>query len=549
MITPAFCAAVGAAVGYYSRAFLPSSILTGCVTGFLLLYPGLTGAAQALFIVSRSKRNSAFILLLSSAAIGLFAGLAAGKTVSPSSGLSLEKISAVSGTLMDDPRSYSARYRAQAVATLSLSRAQERGKAEVSARGDVLVFFPEGAAPRLKAFGRGCEVHIDGGFIAERRNGALLFFAKSTHIIKPAPRIEQFRTGLRMSLAERFSQFAWGGLGLALLFGMKDDLDPTLSLRYQRAGCSHVLALSGMHLAVVSATLAFFLKKPLGLRGAAAAGACFIIAYTYLAGNLPSLNRAALMYLLGTLTVLFNLPKDTLSILAMTFVLQIVLYRREGMSVSFILSYLALFGILVLSKPIYGFFRGWTPDPLGRSLSASLAAFLCTAAASSAFFSTLYPIGVIAGLVIVPLTTLFMIGAMLAMAASFLPFPLPPFISLPLSFLYAIINRVITWASLPPPLPTPNTALVLSASLAFTAFILFMDRRSRRRRLEERVQPRVYIHKKGRGGLLRRERGGARKRAAHERRVEPQQWSTAWALAFSRRHTSIMPFFMIKRGL
>ncbi|MDR0784582.1 MAG: ComEC/Rec2 family competence protein [Treponema sp.] len=484
MITPVLCAAAGAAAGYYGRAFLPPGVLTRCVMGFLVFYPGITGAARALFVVSSLKKNSAFILLLSSAAIGLFAGLAAGKTDPPSPGLPLEKIRAVSGTLMDDPRSYSTKYKEQAIGTigtLALQRAKGLGKVEVSARGDVFVFFPEGAVPRLKEFGRGCEVYIEGVFLEGSRDEELAFSAKSTHIIKPAPRIEQFRTGLRVSLTERFSKFTWGGLGIALLFGMKDNLDSTLSKRYQEAGCSHVLALSGMHLAIVSATLALFLKKPLGLRAAAVVGAVFIIAYIYLVGNLPSLNRAALMYLLGTVAVLFNLPKDSLSILAMTFVLQIALQRREGMSVSFILSYLALFGILVLSKPIYGFFRGWTPDPLGQSLAASLAAFLWTAAASAAFFSVLYPIGVIAGLVVVPLTTLFMVGAMLAMAVAFFPFPLLPPISMLLSFLYTVISRIVTWASLPPSLPASNTTLVLTATLTLTGLILFVDRLSRRR--------------------------------------------------------------------
>jgi competence protein ComEC len=376
--------------------------------------------------------------------------------------------------LRDDP--FLTKRKEQAIGILSLKRAKGFGKVETSAQGDVTVLFPESAIPRLREFGRGCEVRIGGSFLEGKRNGALVFSAKSMYITKSAPRVEQFRTRLRADLAERFSEFAWGGLGLALVFGIKDDIDSTLSKRYQEAGCSHVLALSGMHLSIVSAVLAFFLKRPLGVRAAAVAGAVFIIAYIYLVGNFPSLNRAALMYLLGTIVVLFNLPKDALSILAITFMLQIVFYRREGMSVSFILSYLALLGILVLSKPIYNFFRGWMPDPLGRSLAVSIAAFLCTAAASAAFFSVLRPIGIIAGLVVVPLTTFFMIGAMFAMAASFIPLPLSPLLYKPLALLYEVISRIVTWASFSPALPASNTALVLSVTLGLAGFILIADK-------------------------------------------------------------------------
>jgi competence protein ComEC len=432
-------------------------------------------------VLSASRKNRAAILLFTSAAIGVFIGFAAGKPNLPGLGLPSEKIAAIYGTLRDDPRSFLTEHGEQARGTLALKRVKGFGKVEVSAKGDVLVFFPEGAIPRLKEFGRGCEVYIEGTFL-EGRRGELLFSAKSTHITRAAPRIEQFRTGLRANLVERFSRFTWSGLGLALLLGIKDNLDSTLSKRYQEAGCSHVLALSGMHLAIVSAALAFFLKKPLGLRAAAIIGAVFIMAYIYLVGSLPSLNRAALMYLLGTFVILFNLPKNTLSILSMTFVLQIVFQRHEGMSISFVLSYLALFGILVLSKPIYGFFRGWMPDPLGQSLAASMAAFLWTAAASAAFFSVLRPIGIIAGLIITPLTSLFMIGTMLAMAVSFSSLPLLSLLSKPLSLVYAVISRCVTWASFSPPLPASNTTLVLLITLALTGLVLSADKLKFRRR-------------------------------------------------------------------
>jgi competence protein ComEC len=463
----------GAVVGYYGTAFLPPNVLARCILGFLAVYTGSIGAARAVLVFSETVRNRARILFLMSGAVGVFIGFATGKQSPLIIGLPTEQVNTIYGILRDDPRIVPLRRGEQALGTLSLLRVKGLGGVQASAKGEVLVFFPEGAIPRLKEFGRGCEIYIEGNFVKREARGEYAFFAESTHITKPASRTEQFRARIRANLAERFSGFAWGGLGLALLFGMKDDVDSTLSKQYREAGCSHVLALSGMHLAVVSAVLAFFLKKPLGLHAAAVIGAVFILVYVYLAGDFPSLNRAAIMYLLGTVIVLFNLPKDTLSVLAMTFVLQIIFQRGEGLSVSFILSYLALFGILVLGNPIYGFFRGWMPDPLGRSLAVSIAAFVCTAYVSAAFFSVLYPVGIIAGLVIVPLTTLFMMGALFAMAVSFVPMPLPSLLSDSLSLLYAVISRIVAWASLPPALYTPNATLVLLATLAFIGFVLF----------------------------------------------------------------------------
>jgi competence protein ComEC len=230
-----------------------------------------------------------------------------------------------------------------------------------------------------------------------------------------------------------------------------------------------------MHLAVVSAVIALFLRKPLGLKAATLAGAVFIVGYIYLVGDMPSLNRAAIMYLLGAATLLFSLPNNTLSILGMAFIMQIVIQPASGTSLSFILSYLALAGILALSEPVYALFRGKLPDFLGQSLSASIAAFLATAGVSAAFFGVINPFGIVAGLVVVPLTTMFMLGSMLALALAFTAPVTLRWLDVALSFLYQGIEHLVSWAAIPGGLkagPVP----VLLASLGIIALVFGVQR-------------------------------------------------------------------------
>jgi competence protein ComEC len=118
-----------------------------------------------------------------------------------------------------------------------------------------------------------------------------------------------------MDLIRRFDNYSWGGLALALLVGIRDSLDSNLTRQYRDAGCSYVLALSGMHLAVLISIISFFLKKPLGLKKAAIAGAAVILLYCFIVGPMPSLDRSLLMYLLGVLAVLGALPKEPISLL------------------------------------------------------------------------------------------------------------------------------------------------------------------------------------------------------------------------------------------
>jgi competence protein ComEC len=366
------------------------------------------------------------------------------------------------------------------MAQISLETAMDSRGTRASARGRLTVFFPDETMPRLKDFGRGSRIYVEGRLAAGENP---LFRASSVHVTKAAPALEQFRTGLRMRIVETFSngtgggKRSWGGLALALLLGIRDNLDTDLAGLYQKAGCSHVLALSGMHLAIVSSLIAFFLKRPLGLKAAAITGAAFICIYVFLVGSQPSLNRAALMYFLGTLAVLGALPKKAGLLLGLSFLLQIVIWPESGLSVSFILSYLALAGILSAGEALARIFRGGIPGVLLQPLAASLGAFIATSAATAFFFGELRPIGIVAGLIIVPLTTLFMTGAMAWLALGFLSPFLASFIGGGLSLLYALMDRLVSLAARFPGFQVSRPPLVLALSLGLWVFIIWLGKR------------------------------------------------------------------------
>jgi competence protein ComEC len=366
-------------------------------------------------------------------------------------GLPPEQISALEGVVLEDPRALSG---GNGMAALTLTRVWGRQtsiggpRVRSSARGRVTVLFPGGRLEDLKEFGRKSTVYLEGGFISGRsgETGPGLFRASAVHINSPAPPLEQFRTGLRRNLVSRLSRpenRTWGSLALALLLGVRDNLDSALSRSYREAGISHVLALSGMHLAVLSGLIAFLFKPTLGSRGAAMAGALFITGYVFLVGSQPSLDRAAIMYLLGALAIIFSLARNPASLLNLAFLIQIAWRPESGMSVSFMLSYLALWGILHLGLEITGLFRGKIPPALLQGLSASLGAFIVTAPVSAANFGILQPAGILSGLVVVPITTFFMILSMGYLALD----PVLPFLARPLgmglSLLYKTLDRLV----------------------------------------------------------------------------------------------------------
>ncbi|MDR0589545.1 MAG: ComEC/Rec2 family competence protein [Spirochaetaceae bacterium] len=472
--------------GLYLRGGPPLPWITGgaLVLGSLIALFRVLGDSPAGFFSALKIRYYFRKICRYSIALGFgfFLGLTV-RTVNAASelrlGLPRERVRGITGTLRDDPRAFGD---GRGMGYLEVSGASGIGGTRTSARGRVLAFFPAGAIPRLKEFGRGAPVYVEGSFVASSSGGEKafqagvpLFRAESVHLLGAAPPVEQFRTRIRVEVLEQFAGSSWGGLASALILGVKDDLDSTVSELFKAAGCSHILALSGMHLAIVSALIAFLLKKPLGLKPAAWGGAFFILLYVYLVGPQPSLVRAAIMYLLGTAAVLGALPRQPVPLLGLAFLIQIVLDPSSGDTLSFMLSYLALGGILTAGEAIHDLIRGKVPGILAQPLSASLGAFIATAAVSAAAFGVIRPGSIGAGLGMVPLSTLFMILAIVYLGVSFLLPPLTGPLGLVLSGLYDFLGGAASAASRVPGVEGASPAVLGSVSLVLVFGLLFVQ--------------------------------------------------------------------------
>jgi competence protein ComEC len=421
-------------------------------------------------------------LFVIAAAIGFSLGLAARQQVSGpvKTGLPEQRIIGIMGHLAEDPRTFNDQ---RGIGSVELSGVAGAGGLRASAEGKIPVFFPAEAIAPLKEFGRGCELYTEGTMV--RRNGELLFRAASVHVVKPASPLEQSRTGFRSRLLKKFDGQTWGPLASALLLGVRDNLDTDLSEGFRNAGCSHVLALSGMHLALLSGVIAFVLRRLLGVRAASVIGGLFIAAYVYLAGAQPSLMRSAIMYFLGTFALLNFFKNRILSALSLAFIIQIIIQSEAGTSLSFILSYLALAGILWIGEDIQALLRGKLPATaafLAGSLSASLGAFIATAAVVSFYFGVLRPIGIFASLFIVPLASLFMILALCALAFSFIAPPLFGPLSFLLEKLYSALEFSVSITGKAPGLEVPHPAPALIVSLLAAALILVLRRLDQQRK-------------------------------------------------------------------
>jgi competence protein ComEC len=490
--TPILYATLGAAVSYYGIGPIRGHGWVLWFLGFMLIL--LMSLMQALVqtparffedprVRCSVRRGKVYLIALS---LGFSLGLKAGVSPPVRLGLPEAQIIGIYGTLQDDPRLLT---QGRGMANLTLQRVSGIGGIQASAQGKIGVLFPDETIPRLKTFGRGSEVYLEGRLLSPKtaagnsRGTDPLFLAQSVHIVQFPPLLERVRSAVRREVIQRFVGPSWGGLALALLLGVKDNLDTELSKSYQYAGCSHVLALSGMHLAIIATVFTVLLKKPLGLKAAAIISMLGILSYVYLVGNLSSLHRAAIMYILGTLALLGALPRQPATLLGMTFLIQISLQPESGHGIAFILSYLALGGILFIGETIYELIRGILPEIAAQPLAASLGAFIATSAVMTLFFGMLRPIGILAGLIIVPLTTLFMLGAMTVLVLPFLVKPL----GMILSLWYAILEKLASLAALTPGIPISSPVPVLLVSLGL--WVLCIGLRSRQNAQRRNLAP------------------------------------------------------------
>jgi competence protein ComEC len=482
---PLICAAVGAAFGFY---------ILGSLTPLVILSVMLVSVTVlSLFrVLSSFDPNSRQFRLMSVYSVVFAAGLCVGISAQAASvnkvrfGITEEKIIAIKGVLLEDPRVISG---GKVMASVSLKQAAGVGGLRASSRGELTVFFPEDSSVKIREFGRGTEIFAEGS-LHSGKNGRT-FSAQSMHITKQASPIERMRTGVRLNLIQRFNKnftkgnaFAnvnAGGLALAMLIGIKDNLDTDLAAMYRNAGLSYVLALSGMHLAVIAAIIAFLLRKLLGIKAAAITGAVIIAAYCFIVGPMPSLNRAALMYFLGVLAILGTLPKESISVLALSFMIQIIITPASGNSISFILSYLAMLGILIIGRPLASLFAGKIPDFILQPLAVSCGAFLATAGVTCFAFGVLAPAGIITGLIIVPAATLFMIVSIVWLVFDMVS--LSGIINIPLSLLYQFTEKTVFFAGRIPYISVSRPFSILMLSLVLSLAVIFLEYRSREKRL------------------------------------------------------------------
>ena len=139
-----------------------------------------------------------------------------------------------------------------------------------------------------------------------------------------------------------------GKLASALLLGARDHLSGDTSLHFRRAGVTHLLALSGLHVSILIAALELLLRAiacPKRVR----AITVFVIAFGYLlfTGASPSTARAVLMLGVLTLGYYWKTDYDPLTSVSVVLALLLLISPNAILDIGLWLSFVAAASILI----------------------------------------------------------------------------------------------------------------------------------------------------------------------------------------------------------
>ena len=148
------------------------------------------------------------------------------------------------------------------------------------------------------------------------------------------------------------------GLPSALLLGDKTALSDSVRRDFSRAGVSHLLAISGLHMTLLFGLLAGLLRLlRLPKRGRAVILSVCAAGYLILLGFPPSATRAAIMLGFVYLSHLLSAKADSLTSLGLAGALILAVTPCAAADAGFWMSYLAVLGLVTLMPEVNRFFK------------------------------------------------------------------------------------------------------------------------------------------------------------------------------------------------
>ncbi|WP_079547622.1 ComEC/Rec2 family competence protein [Christensenella massiliensis] len=194
---------------------------------------------------------------------------------------------------------------------------------------------------------------------------------------------------LREKMAEKidavFSEVS-APVAKAMFLGIKDEIPQEMREQFSKTGIAHILAISGLHVAIISYAFNFLLKKMKAERRIRfLLNISLLVLYAALTGFAPSILRAVLMTVFVIIGRWRFSKRDTLVFLSAALLVTLFINTAQLFSPGLLMSYGVVFGILCLNPPLKRIFhriklnKVRLDTSLATSISATASVFPMTA--------------------------------------------------------------------------------------------------------------------------------------------------------------------------
>lgn len=210
---------------------------------------------------------------------------------------------------------------------------------------------------------------------------------------------------LRQRIGARVEQLFpdWqAGYMKGLLVGLADELEPDKYIQFTQLGLTHILAISGSHVAINVGLLFGLLRLCRVTRETSIIIVfCFVPIYVLLTGFSPSVIRAGMMTMLGLYILRQRRLKDGLNVLSAAALLMLLWEPNYLLNISFQLSFAVTAGLIIFVPQLLPLLR-FLPSKIRSTVAITVAAELVSFPLTIYYFNQLSLLSLAANLFIVP---------------------------------------------------------------------------------------------------------------------------------------------------
>ena len=223
--------------------------------------------------------------------------------------------------------------------------------------------------------------------------------------------------------------------------GAREELEPEITQSFSKTGVTHVLAVSGMNVAIIFVVLDFFLRFLNRKKWGVIIQVVLILAgvwgYAFVTGLSASVLRAAAMFTFILIGKSLSRNANIYNSLAASAFVLLCFNPSLVYDVGFQLSYAAVFSIVYFHPFLYGlrYFKYWVPDQIWIMITVSLAAQIGTIPFLLHYFHQFPTWFLLANLMVIPLVTVILYLSCIVFVVA----PIVPFLGI-------LMTKILEWA-------------------------------------------------------------------------------------------------------